>query len=59
MLETGATEAIRPAHGVNVGLLVEVVTVLADVIQGGVDGWVIPTPALVRHPSIPLTADEV
>lgn len=59
MLETGAAEAVRPAHGVDVGLLVEVVAVLAYVVQGGVDSRVIPTPALVRHPSIPLTANEV
>jgi len=59
VLEAGAAEAVRPAHGVDVGLLVEVVAVLADVVQGGVDGGVIPAPTLVRHPAIPLTADEV
>lgn len=59
MLKTGAAEAVSPAHGVDVRLLVEVVAVLADVVQGGVDGRVIPAPALVRHPSVPLAADEV
>ena len=39
----------------DVGLLVEVVAVLADVVQGGVDGGIIPAPTLVRHPAIPLT----
>ena len=48
-----------PAHGVDVRLLVEVVAVLADVVQGGVDGRVIPAPALVRHPSVPLAASHM
>ena len=48
-----------PAHGVNVGLLVQVVAVLADVVQGGVDGWVIPPSTLVRHPPIPLTTSHM
>lgn len=47
-----------PAHGVDVWLLVEVVAVLADVVQGGVDGRVIPAPALIRHPSIPLATSH-
>ena len=56
-LKTSATSN-RPAHGVYVWLLVEVVAVLADVVQRGVDGGVIPPPALVRHPAVPLTTDN-
>ena len=56
-LKTTATSN-RPAHGVYVWLLVEVVAVLADVVQRGVDGGVIPPPALVRHPAVPLTTDN-
>lgn len=48
-----------PAHGVNVRLLVEVVAVLADVVQGGVDGRIIPASALVRHPTVPLAASHM
>ena len=50
---------VVPAHVVDVRVLVEVVAVLADVVQGGVDGWVIPPPTLVRHPSIPLTTSHM
>ena len=39
----------------DVRLLVQVVAVLADVVQGGEDGGVVAAPALVGHPSIPLT----
>ena len=43
----------------NVRLFVEIVTVLTDVVQGGEDGRVIPTPTLVWHPSIPFTGGRL
>jgi len=58
-LKVAGAKAISPAHGVNVRFFVEVVAVLTDVVQGGEDGGVVPPPALVRHPSIPFTADHV
>ena len=49
---------LSPAHVMDVWIFVEVVAVLADVVQRGVDGGVIPPPALVRHPAVPLTTDN-
>ena len=52
------TSFVLPAELMDVCLFVEVVAVLADVVQGGVDGRVIPAPALIRHPSIPLATSH-
>ena len=46
---------MRPAHGVDVWLLVEVVAVLTDVVQGGEYGRVVSPSALIRHAAITLT----
>jgi len=40
----------------DVGLLEEVVAVLADVVELGVDAGVVATAALARHPAISLPA---
>jgi len=53
-LEIAGAEAVCPAELVDVRHLVEVVAVLADVVQLGVDGGVVFTPTLFRHPTIPL-----
>jgi len=51
-LEIAGTKAIAPTKLVDIRLLVEVVAVLADVVQLGVDGSVVFTTALVGHAAV-------
>jgi len=51
-LEITGAKAVHPAQLMDISFLVEVVAVLTDVVQLGVDGRVIFTPAFFRHPTI-------
>jgi len=57
-LEVTCTKAVCPAKLVDIRLFVEVIAVLADVVQLSVNGRVIFPPALVRNPSIPLEIES-
>ena len=42
----------------HVGLLVEIIAVLADVLELGENGGVVAAPAVLRQPAVPLTIPQ-